>query len=86
MELTVGVFKKILDSVDDNVVLGTLSIGNDSFHPFQSVKRLLVLNGDDGWENKTFLVINDMGSHFSGEGGQKGLTYAKRHFDENTIK
>lgn len=77
--------KKILDSLDDDVVLGTLSIGNDSFDPFLSIKRLLLLQGDGGWDNKTFLAINGMGSHFSGEGNQRGLIYANRYFDEQTI-
>jgi hypothetical protein len=86
MELTVGALKKILESVDDDVILADLEYGNTTFRPFNNVKRLLLLKANGDWDNKTYLVINGQGSHFTREGEQKSLTYLKKYWDETTIK
>ena len=86
MQLTVGNLKKIFAEVDDDVVLAHLEFGNNKFSPFTQVKRVLLMKADSNWLDKTYLVINEMGSHFTGEGEQKGVTYVGKHWDENTLK
>lgn len=87
MKLTVGYLKQILQHLDDDVIIADLKYGNDDFKPFSGIKRLLLLKDeseDKGWGGETFLTINCMGSHFSGEGRQEGLVF-KDHFDEDKI-
>ncbi len=85
MELTVGVLKQIIKDLPDDVVLSELGIGNNSFHPFISVKRLLLLQGNQSWGNQQFLTINSMGSHFTdGASNHKDLQYIS-HWDETNI-
>ena len=88
MELTVGYLKKVLSQLDDNVVIADLEIGNDKFSPFLNLKRLLVVK--DVSENKnlgghTYLVINSLGSHFSGCDEQKNLEYQGIFFDDESF-
>jgi hypothetical protein len=85
MELTIGVLRQIIADLPDDVVLSTLEYGNANFKPFTGVKRVLLLRSDKQWGNKTYLSVNGMGSHFTGEGWQKGLFY-ERHWDETTMK
>lgn len=87
MELTVGFLKKVLAQLDDSVVLSDL-IGNDKFSPFLNLKRLLIVK--DISENKnlgghTYLAINSLGSHFSGNGEQKYLEYQGVFFDDESF-
>lgn len=83
MELTVGVLKKIMADLPDEVVLATLGIGNEGFDPFTHLKRLLLLKDmSDGTE---YLTINSMGSHFTQKGEQEGLIYMSRYWDEDTL-
>lgn len=86
MELTVGLIKQIIKDLPDDVVLADLGYGNTKFNPFNNLKRILLLKADGDWENKTYLTINGMGSHFSGEGEQKSLNFTGKHWDENNIK
>lgn len=89
MELTVGYLKKVLEKLDDDVILATLVHGNNKFEPFNYEKRLLVLkdtNIDKQWEGKTYLTINGMGSNFSKTGEQQHLDFTGVWFDENTFK
>lgn len=89
MELTVGYLKKVLEKLEDDVILATLVHGNNKFEPFNYEKRLLVLKDtsiDKQWGGHTFLAINGMGSNFSGEGEQKHLEYIGVFFDDNTFK
>lgn len=84
MELTVGILKKIIEDLPDDTIVADLGIGNDKFHPFFCLKRLLLLkNMADG---KTFLTINQMGSHFTQKGEQAHLIYTSRYWDEYTLK
>lgn len=88
MDLTVGNLKKILAGLDDNVVLATLEYGNENFHTFTSIKRLLVLKDISKrkeWGGQTYLTINCMGSHFTGKGNQVGLEYQQLYFDEDSF-
>lgn len=75
MQLTVGNLKKILEEVDDDVVLADLGFGNTGFRPFDSVKRVLLLKGNEQWNNRTFLTINGMGSHFTQTFEQQDMEY-----------
>lgn len=88
MELTVGYLKKVLENVDDDVVIAHLGeCSNQSFEPFTGVKRLLLLkdNGKKGgWGGRTFLTINSMGTHFTGNGEQASFTTIK-YFDDETF-
>lgn len=54
IQLTVGNLKKILEEVDDDVVLADLGFGNTTFHPFDNVKRVMLLKGNEQWNNRTF--------------------------------
>jgi len=83
MELTIGVLKKIIQDLPDDVILADLGIGNDRFHPFISLKRLLLLK--DMKEGQQYLTINSMGSHFTQEGEQSHLIYGHEHWDENNL-
>lgn len=88
MELTVGYLKKVLEQLDDNIVLAHLDYSNRAFKPQLGVKRLLVLKDESErkeWGGKTFLVINGMGSHFTGEGEQAPLKFTGVYFDEDTF-
>jgi len=40
---------------------------------YSNAKRLLILKGSKSWSEKTFLTVNNMGSHFTGKGKQKDL-------------
>ena len=73
MELSVKRLKEIIEELDEDVILATLRIGNDDFGTFKNAKRLLLLER----EGKKYLTINAMGSHFTGEGFQKGLSIVK---------
>lgn len=84
MELTVGKLKQILQDVDDDVIVGHLGYGNDKVYPWYSVKRVMLFQGDKRWRDSSFLLINSMGSHFTGEGEQEGLTFIS-HWDEKNI-
>lgn len=88
MELTVGYLKKVLDKLSDDVIIAHLGeYGNDSFEPFMGVKRLLLLKdngGKMGWNGRTFLAINNMGTHFTGNGSQATLAEIG-HFDARTF-
>ncbi|TXI11482.1 MAG: hypothetical protein E6Q68_06060 [Polynucleobacter sp.] len=87
MELTVGFLKRAINGLDDNIVVGQL-IGNSGFKSFSSVKRLIVLRDDSKNKDlggKTFLVINDQGSHFFKQGGQSDLNYTGTYFDQHSI-
>lgn len=87
MELTVGYLKKVLAKLDDDVILADLRFGNE-VEPFMGVKRLLVVECSDrkmGWGGRKFLVINNMGTHWSKETEkQNRLKYADVWFDEDT--
>lgn len=88
MELTVGYLKKVLEKLDDEVIIAHLGeCSNDSFEPFTGVKRLLLVQDKgqkNGWGGKTFLVVNKMGTNFTGKGQQKSLKEIA-HFDERTF-
>lgn len=89
MKLTVGYLKKVLAELPDDVVLADLGIGNDDFGTYSNVKRLLVLRDkteNKEWGGQTFLTINSMGSHFTGEGDQRFLEYTGKHFNDETFK
>lgn len=89
MELTVGYLKKVLEKLDDNVVLANLGMSNKDFEPFLFEKRLLVLQDiseTKQWGGRTFLTINGMGSHFTGNGLQKELRFTGVYFDAETFK
>ena len=82
MVLTVKKLKEILSDLDDDVILADLGMGNNNFNPFNYEKRLLLLKSNFEWGNKTYLTINGMGSHFTGEGQQKGLEYTGICFND----
>lgn len=85
MELTVGYLKKILSQLDDDVIIADMEYGNRNFKPHSGIKRLLLLKDESenkNWGGETYLTINGMGSHFTGEKEQKGLVI-KDHFDED---
>lgn len=88
MELTVGYLKKVLELVDDDVVLANLEYGNNEFEAFNQVKRLILLKDISHkgreWGGKMYLTINGMGSHFTKEGDQRHFTVI-RHFDDETF-
>lgn len=88
MELTVGYLKKVLEKLDDDVVIAHLGeCSNDSFEPFTGVKRLLLLQDKGekyGWDGKTFLTVNKMGTHFTGKGKQKSFKEID-YFDDRTF-
>jgi hypothetical protein len=88
MELTVGYLKKVLEKLDDDAILAHLDYSNKDFKPQFCIKRLLVVKDESehkGWGGHTFLVINGMGSHFTGEGEQKGLKFTGVYFDDETF-
>lgn len=80
MDLNVGTIREIIKHLPDDVLLATLELGNDSFDAFTGLKRVMLMEDKTGAVGygigKRFMVINKMGSHFSGEGEQKGLEYA----------
>ena len=78
MELTAGYLKKVLEQVDDDVVLGYLKFNKD-IEVFLSVKRLLLCELD----GRKFLMINEMGSHFT---GQSGLKFIGEFWDNESFK
>lgn len=87
MELTAGYLKKILQYLDDDVIIADLTYGNRNFKTHSGIKRLLLLKDESqnkNWGGQTFLAINGMGSHFTGEKEQEGLVF-KDHFDEDKI-
>lgn len=84
MELTVGYLKKVLERLDDNVILAHLDYSNRAFKPQLSVKRLLLLEDKDK-DGRKYLTINGMGSHFTGEGDQNFLKFTGIYFDEDTF-
>lgn len=81
MELTVGILRKVIQDLPDDVILATLEIGNDKFQAFTHLKRLILLK--DITKNQEYLTINQMGSHFTGEGEQKDLSYTGNHWDDS---
>ena len=83
MELTIGKLKQIIKDLPDDVILADLGYGNDRFHRFCNLKRLLLLlDTEDG---QRYLTINSMGSHFNGTGEQSHLVYQNIYWDENNI-
>ncbi len=89
MDLTVGKLREILkdESLTDDMILATLKFGGQNFDTFTDVKRLLVLKDESSnknWDGKTYLAINQQGSHFTGNGSQFGLKFTGKHFDELT--
>lgn len=94
MELTVGYLKKVFEKLEDDVVIAHLGeCSNQSFEPFTGIKRLLVLKDKGekyGWNGRTFLAINNMGTHFTGKGKQSSLAeigfFDQRTFTENKTK
>lgn len=87
MKLTVGILKKILSELDEDVILADLGIGNFNFNPYIAVKRLLLLQGNDSWRKQKFLTINRLGSHWGNESERKeGLEFTGKYWDENTLK
>lgn len=88
MELRVGYLKKVLEKLDENIILADLPHGTKYFKPFNFVKRLLVLKDvspNKEWGGETYLSINSMGSDYTGNGEQEGLQYTGVHFDEQTF-
>lgn len=85
MELTVGILKQIIKDLPDDVILADLGIGNDRFHPFMGVKRLMLLQGDGSWNDQQFLTINSMGSHYTKQGEQSSLFYLDKNWDSETL-
>lgn len=88
MELTVGYLRKVIEKLEDDVVIAHLGeCSNDSFEPFTGIKRLLLLQDDGkkgGWNGKTFLAVNSMGTHFTRKGQQASLIEID-HFDDRTF-
>lgn len=88
MELTVGYLKKVLEKLEDDVVIAHLGeCSNDSFEPFTGVKRLLLLQDKGekyGWGGRKFLTVNKMGTHFTGRGKQSSFVQTD-HFDAETF-
>jgi hypothetical protein len=84
MELTVGVLRKVIKDLPNDIILGTLKVGNGEFDPFLSLKRLMLLQ--DQIDGHQYLTINEMGSHFTGEGYQKNLKYADKYWNEDNLK
>ena len=90
MEITIGYLKKVISEIEkccpnsDDIILADLSFSNEDFKPFMNAKRLLLLKGSNGWENRTFLAHNGMGSHFTQKGKQSELKYIG-YFDEDNF-
>lgn len=84
MELTVGVLKEIIKDLPDHAILSYLS-GNHAFHTFMGTKRVLLLQGNLQWDNRLFLTINPLGSHFSGQGDHKDLTFTGQFWDQTNL-
>lgn len=85
MELTVGYLKKVLERLDDDVILAHLDYSNRAFKPQLAVKRLLLLEDKDK-DGRKYLTINGMGSHFTGQGEQDFLKFTGVYFDEDSFK
>lgn len=87
--ITVGEFmNKINDRIDlhDDVVLMPLNFsyqGKRNDWAFNSVKRVLLLENEQG---HPYIAVNCMGSHFTGEGQQRGYKYAGKHWDSSADK
>ena len=81
MILTVGKLRKIIENLDNDIILGDLKLGNRNFEPFDNLKRMILLSTED----HKFLVINSQGSHFTGEGNQEPLKYDNIYFDDSNI-
>ena len=88
MELTVGYLRKVMKDLDDDIILAHLGeCSNSSFEPFMGVKRLILVKDKgekNGWEGRRFLVINSMGTHFTGKGAQKSVEPIA-YFDNRTF-
>ena len=82
MVVTVGILKSILNEIADDVILAHLEYGNDRFHAYVNVKRLLLLKDLDG---QKYLTINGQGSHFTGEGEQFHLKYDGHSWDQDSV-
>jgi hypothetical protein len=73
MELTIKELKALISDLPDDAILADLGrCSNETFRPFVSIKRVLLLTDERG---VNYATINSMGTHFTGNGGQKGLTY-----------
>ena len=79
MKLTVGKLREIIKDLPDDIVLATLDYGNANFTTFDGIKRVLLLKSKES--GKSYLTINNMGSHFTGKGTQEGLEYDNKHWD-----
>jgi len=75
MNLTVGRLKEIIADLPDDVILADLDYGNDSFKPHSGIKRVLLLEDNNGQQ---YLTINRMGAHFS---DGPDLKFAGKHWD-----
>jgi hypothetical protein len=83
MELTIGILKKIIKDLPDDAILADLQIGNDKFHAFTHLKRVILLK--DITDNKEYLTINSMGSHFNQKGEQSKLVWGCKEWNEFNI-
>lgn len=59
MDLTIGLLKKIIAEVPDEVILGALDY-RDKIMDFSFLKRVLLLEKD----NEKVLIFNAMGTHY----------------------
>lgn len=76
MELTIGKLKELIKDLDDKTIVADLGYGNSNFRCFASVKRILLLEDNQGQQ---YFTINGMGSHFTAQGNQQHLSIAPCH-------
>lgn len=76
MDFNIGKFKKIINEMPDDAVIGALNIG-DHLQDFDYLKRILLLEKD----GQQIVVFNPMGTHYFDLVEKEGYKVIK-HWDE----